>query len=271
MKSILKFILFSNFWVGFNMFVLSFGLYRFFNVENGLNWSILNGVATVIAYLFHRIIRVNALKEFKNERISWIQKNNLTIKCFIAIGILFYAYLFTTLVQLNYSLILPFLATIISFLYVYPIGYKNLGLRNIPQLKAHLISGTWIMILFFPVFNSTLVVENKVIIGLMLALYCAVFVQIIPFDSRDIKYDDLRIKTLPQQLGLKKVILLGLILSFAIFSYLGSTYQLNLVLIGYFFTVIVGLFKAKNSPNSLVSEFIWELPLALLGLYFFLL
>lgn len=111
-------------------------------------------------------------------------------------------------------------AVIISFLYVFRMKGKNL--RDVPNLKIHLIAFSWVSILIlFPFLSRFYLPESFVrpFIALILGHYCYVIAVTIPFDIRDLKYDKAHQKTIPQRIGVHgaKLVSIGLLLITAIF------------------------------------------------------
>ncbi len=104
----------------------------------------------------------------------------------------------------------------------YSIPFTNKGLRWIPLLKIGLIGFIWACVLFIlPLFNTEnswqLIQTN---IFLFFGLFLFVLGITIPFDIRDLKWDNKNLKTIPQVFGLKKSKILSvvsLLLSFLFF------------------------------------------------------
>jgi 4-hydroxybenzoate polyprenyltransferase len=111
-------------------------------------------------------------------------------------------------------------AILISFLYIFRLKGKNL--RDIPNLKIHLIAFSWVFVLIlFPFLVRFYVTEDFIrpFIALILGHYFYVVAVTIPFDIRDLKYDKEKQKTIPQRAGVNgaKMIAIGLLLVSAIF------------------------------------------------------
>lgn len=93
-------------------------------------------------------------------------------------------------------------------------------MRQIPHLKIHLISITWVVVVFlFPMINEAAVnldLNTLFIIGG--AHYLYVIAVAIPFDIRDLKYDTPEQKTIPQVIGVRasKIVSMSLLGMFAL-------------------------------------------------------
>lgn len=116
-------------------------------------------------------------------------------------------------------------AVIISFLYIFRLKGRNL--RDVPNLKIHLIAFAWVSILILFPFISRFYIPVTFIkptIALILGHYAYVVAVTIPFDIRDLKYDKKEQKTIPQRAGEHgaKLIAIGLLL-FSIVFLVGLT------------------------------------------------
>ena len=105
-------------------------------------------------------------------------------------------------------------SALISTLYVLKIRGKNM--RQIPHLKIHLISISWVaVVIVFPSINES---KYEALIGSAIAHYLYVLAVTIPFDIRDLKYDMPEQRTIPQVVGVNasKLISIVLLLCFAV-------------------------------------------------------
>lgn len=86
-----------------------------------------------------------------------------------------------------------------GFFYVVRIGEKNL--RSIPFLKIHVISLSWALLLIvFPIVNEEVSISILPVLG---AHYLYVLAVTIPFDIRDLQYDEKHYRTIPQVIGVQ--------------------------------------------------------------------
>lgn len=112
-------------------------------------------------------------------------------------------------------------AGFIAFFYVVNI-FHGRNLRDVPHMKIHLIAITWsIVLILFPMINEG-ITDNITLY--LLAHYAYVLAITIPFDIRDLKYDEATKRTIPQILGVQgakflALVLLGLCLSLLIYAH----------------------------------------------------
>ncbi len=124
---------------------------------------------------------------------------------------------------------------VISLLYVYK--FKDKSLRDIPHLKIHLIAIIWVVAIgIFELLNEqNFKFENWLFV---LAHYFYIIAVTIPFDIRDLKYDDSNQRTIPQVFGIKKAKIIS-VLFLIIYFLTAINQQQNLIKNTPFISVIV--------------------------------
>lgn len=224
--------------------------------------------STLLSYNNIRLFRVRTISTWF---VSWLASNKTYL---ISISVVSFFISFYLLFKLNLNAVLiliPF--GFLTFLYVLPpFISKKIALRKLPVFKIIIIALSWagITVLFplaqYGIFNSE-------VMWLFLRQFLFVIVLTLPFDIRDVLYDDTAIKTLPRWLGIKKAKVLGYLLmgGFIVITF----FTLNISLKQYFIdilialTLMVFLFKATTKQNKYYSAFwIESLPIAWLVLYF---
>lgn len=96
-----------------------------------------------------------------------------------------------------------------TFFYAVPfVRHKNL--RNFSSLKIFIVAFVWAGVtVIVPFISSETVVSADVLLTFFQRILIVVAL-ILPFEIRDVPYDSLNLKTLPQQLGVRNTKLLGL-------------------------------------------------------------
>ena len=105
----------------------------------------------------------------------------------------------------TFYLLIP--ASIISLSYpikIIPLGNQKVSLRELPRAKIFLIALVWSIVSV-----ALITLENESFYSLdtlllFISRFSFVLAITIPFDIRDLKYDDLSLKTIPQIYGEKK-------------------------------------------------------------------
>jgi hypothetical protein len=106
-------------------------------------------------------------------------------------------------------LLIPFaLATIF---YSIPIYRTQTNLRGVTTLKLFLIAFTWAGVtVLIPLLQQEISFEQEVWI-IFLQRFLFILAITIPFDLRDLNYDRIELKTLPQIIGTKKSKIVGIV------------------------------------------------------------
>lgn len=268
MRPTLSILIYTNSWVALCVTSLVYGIGTHFHLRHLELFALWSFTGTISAYQLHRLFRLRQLKHSvrSNRRLLWMQNTySFQITWFILnfIGCLI-CMLYISLTK-EVIFLIGLNALIVS-LYALPVPLIGNGIRNIPLAKNILISLSWVLIILVP-FTS----ENRldsILWEIPTLVFIAVFAQIIPFDSRDIPHDRKLLFTIPQLIGAPKAKYVGFIL-------LVIALTLQTSLLGFHwllpFTLIcgaVGHFISFKVGYQLRLEFMWELPLGLMGLWF---
>jgi hypothetical protein len=268
MRPALSILIYTNSWVALCVTSLVYGIGSYFRLDHLELFALWSFTGTVSAYQLHRLFRLRQLNYTvrSNRRLLWMQNTySFQIAWFIL-------NLLTCLACMLYIpitkefLVLTGLNAIIVALYALPLPIIGNGIRHIPFAKNILISISWVLIILTP-FASDKHLERT---GweMPLLAFIAVFAQIIPFDSRDLPHDPKSLATIPQLIGAQKARYAGfalLILALGIQTGLLGFHWLLLFTV---FCGAVGHLIPFMVGYQLRLEFMWELPLGLMGLWF---
>ena len=229
--------------------------------------------ATYFIYNFQRLVRMNQ-KEIDEAnigfRMSWVYKNKqpiiftIVFAAIILVVSLFYLNIKTIVVLA----IMGFFSVIYVVRFI-PYNNKWLALRDIPFLKIFVIAFVWTLVTgLLPLISSKDVNQiNLQHILFLIKQFLFVVAITIPFDIRDMKYDvEKGIKTFPLVVGVKKIIILGILLLFgfiAIASYeflifQNITMSLWIAEIITILLVMLLLLLSKKQQSELFYSFIIE-------------
>lgn len=260
---LLNWLLYSNAWVASCFGFLLYGFLTRNHVEQALLYTFWGFSGTISAYQLHRLLRIRKLASTENPRLSWMQRNQHFQWLWFLLHWTIFAILGLRFSWNKESIGILAVLLVITGLYALPLRNSH-GIRSIPFLKNIWIAGSWSGFLFIPFAQFDMqipVVELALIFG-------AVYIQIIPFDLRDIEHDHLALRTIPQLLGRKNSVYFycALILVISLFFML-SGYSIVLVLT-YFFVGVLSVVKQPKISQLEWYEVLWELPLLILGLIF---
>ena len=192
LKSKAQFFVYSNIWVSFCVLGLALSSEILLQTSNT---HLLQFVffSTLFIYNFHRLVRV--YKGHCHVRKAWLQKNKKSVFFLMLCSLAVSLYKF-----IDFRLITQ---TVIFLLAVISVSYP-FGLRKIPFFKIVIISFAWSISTML-----LLVVENDVVISIneilhLVVRFLFVFAITIPFDIRDLHYDNKNVVTLPLFFGVGK-------------------------------------------------------------------
>ncbi|GAA3616672.1 hypothetical protein GCM10022396_38710 [Flavivirga amylovorans] len=107
---------------------------------------------------------------------------------------------------------------VITFLYAIPFLPKRFfldkqhNLRSIGGLKIYLIALIWAGVtVLLPLINNYYYIDTDVILT-TIQRYLFIIVLMLPFEIRDLRYDSLKLSTIPQKIGIKLTKIIGSIL-----------------------------------------------------------
>ena len=103
-------------------------------------------------------------------------------------------------------------ALFLTVLYTIPFIPKKSNMRNWSGIKIYLVAVAWVAVtVWLPVINAHYPIDILVVLK-SLQRFILVFVLMLIFEIVDLQFDDLYLKTIPQQLGEKKTKFLAYIL-----------------------------------------------------------
>ena len=257
-ENFFNFYIFSNIHVAIAAFCLTKITLLEYGIEDHL-LPIFVFFSTIVAYNFIRLYRISKVQHWLNHFLKKNKKAVLGLTM-ISIFILIYQSFFLQLKTL--FALLPF--GLFSLFYVVPISKKNdspIALRSISFLKLFLIAFSWAGVtVLVPFINYNIELHSKEII-IFIQRFIFLLAITIPFDIRDMDFDNIKLKTLPQYIGIQKSKVVGL---FLLMLFLGleifknpieRNFRINFIvaLLSLFF-----LMKATQSQNKYYSAFFVE-------------
>ena len=169
--------------------------------------------------------------------------------------------------QISWSTLIyavPF--SLLTFFYAVPFlsGFKK-NLRQISFLKVIVVAAVWAgFTVLIPLVDANETINLNSIL-FILQRFLLIVVLILPFDIRDLKYDDISLKTIPQKIGVEQTKRFGIALMIfcLILEYLADTPSaLQTSFMIFFFLLIISLMRAKiNQPKYYSSFFVESLPI----------
>ena len=160
----------------------------------------------------------------------------------------------------------------VTFLYAIPLIPKDFymdtqkNLRNVSGLKIYIIAIVWATVtVFLPlVANNVAFNADSVLDFFQIGLL--VVVLMLPFEIRDLKYDSLKLATVPQKIGVKQTKILGFVLLMAFFfmEFFKDTVSTEVIISSALISVILFLlllFARKDQGNYYSTFWVEGLPI----------
>ncbi|MFD0796622.1 hypothetical protein ACFQZJ_04065 [Maribacter chungangensis] len=238
------------------------------SVNEHLSWFLFFG--TMVCYNFVKY----GVEAKKYVLVANRYHKNIQFFSFIAVGFMFYhAYFLTRSVWIG-ILVLAF----VSGLYAVPVLPKAKNLRSWGGFKIFIVALVWMgATVLLPVLSAghPFSWDVKVI---AFQRFVFVLILLIPFEIRDLTYDDPELKTLPQRYGVANTKVFG---SFMVLVFFFTTFlkddlsTVDVVSKGLLFLLLGGLMYATKRNQSLYFSSFWVelIPIAwymvLVGLHWF--
>ena len=228
--------------------------------------------ATITGYNF---VKYFGLAKFHHRRLAtWLKLIQVfSLGCFIILCFCVY--------QLNSkTLVYIFGAGVITFLYAIPFLPKRLlidkkeNLRGIGGLKIYVIALVWVGVtVFIPLINNNFQISFDVIIT-ALQRFVFIIVLMFPFEIRDMRFDSLKLSTIPQQIGINKTKAIGMLLlvMFFFLEFLKDDITISRIIMSLiisFITLLFVFFSQENSSKYYSSFWVEGIPILWLLLMLF--
>jgi len=250
-KKIFDFYIKSSLHVAFSVFALVHMTGFLFDINFIENCAYFAFFGTIVGYNF---VKYDALARTQKVNMS----TNLKVIAFLSfVSLLATGYFFFKLEIITKFLGIIFL--MLTLLYTLPFFPNTQNARNWAGVKIYIVTLCWVGVtLGLPIINAGLPIDNYV---LLVAFQRSVFifVLVLIFEIIDLPYDDPHLKTVPQQIGVKKTKLIGVVLMiiFFLLEFLDSNFNYDILFLklGIAITVSVFLLFAHEKKSKYYSTF----------------
>lgn len=208
-KQFFDFYLNSSVHVALAVYAMSFITLKRFNILYDENILYFIFYATITAYNF---VKYFGIAKFHHRSLTQ------SLKAIQIFSFICFAFLCYYALQLPFKSLIYILAFgVITFLYAFPFIPKDFyldnqqNLRDVSGIKVYIIAFVWTGVtVFLPLINNEFTFNADVFITAF-QYFIFVIVLMLPFEIRDLKYDSLKLATIPQKIGGKLTKLFGLI------------------------------------------------------------
>ncbi|WP_336065228.1 hypothetical protein [Mesoflavibacter sp. CH_XMU1404-2] len=263
-KQLLGFYINSSIHVALSVYALSWITLLIFDLPYDENILYFNFYATITGYNF---VKYFGIAKWHHRSLARWLKVIQVFSFFSFMLMVFYAFK----LEAKVLFILAGLG-VVTFLYAIPFLPKRMyldeqqNLRQISGLKVHIIAAVWAFTtVVLPILNNYHELTTKVWIT-VLQNFVFVLALMIPFEIRDLKFDSIKLATIPQQIGVKKTKILGVLL---LLIFLGLnffkeeiiTHFLYKEVIMTFILMLFVLFSSKKRNKYYTSFWVEALPI----------
>lgn len=211
-------------------------------------------LATVISYNFIRLVRLETIKSWMS---VWLQENRVYILFLCGICTVLLLGLLAQLRLESIFVLVPFF--MLTFFYSIPVFFTKRSLRFTPGIKLFVIAISWAGVtVIFPLVETRQPLDIELFLLFIQRIFIAMALTI-PFDIRDLSYDNADLKTLPQLLGEKKSKYLGglFVLFFIVLEGYFCQFNIQLIfpelIIACF--LLIGLYLSNRNQNKWFTSF----------------
>lgn len=209
---------------------------------------------------FGTIVGYNFVKYDALARAKKIQMRNelkaialFSFCCFILVG-----YYFFQLQRVTQIVAVVFLS--ITLLYTFPFFPTKRNARNWAGVKIYIVALCWVGVtLGLPILNAEIPITADFYLK-CLQRFILIFVLVLVFEIIDLANDDPHLKTVPQQIGVRRTKLLGLLLllPFYFLEFLKSNFDKNQLVVNLLLVIMISLFLIfANDKRSKYYTSFW--------------
>ncbi len=264
LKNVFDFYLNSSIHVALSVYALTWITLMEYQIDYDESILYFNFFATITGYNF---VKFFGLAKFHHRSLAnWLKVIQVfSLICFLALCYYVFQLQIKTLLWIGAFGLVTFLYAI-PFLPKHIIMDKQQNLRSISGLKIYVIALVWSGVtVFLPLLNNDFDIDANVVVtavqrGLL------VIVLMLPFEIRDMKYDSLKLATIPQQIGIKKTKVMGVVLLMVFFflEYFKDeirSYNLLALLIITAITLLFVVFSRENQGKYYSAFWVEGIPI----------
>lgn len=151
---------------------------------------------------------------------------------------------------------------LLTFFYAMPFIPKSKiinNLRSIEGLKVYVIALVWACVtVILPHINNNHIINSDIILT-SLQRFIFIIVLMFPFEIRDLRYDSIKLATIPQRMGVKKTKIVGICLLVLFFSidFIKLEFDKSRLIAIALISILTGLFllNSKKEQGKYYSSF----------------
>ena len=247
-RKFIELIIYGNIWISLGAVALTLNTFLVMDWSVNSDFLLLVFFATTLSYCFQRIVRHKSGALINSARHQWVYSQKKFLYALIIISFCISGSLFFIL--FSFYELLYFSPLIIIALF-YAVKMFSKSLRDIPFIKIILIAFSWAAVtVLIPAYINEEFSANDTW-SLFILNFIYIFALVIPFDIRDLNFDEPEKKTIPQLIGMKAAkhtaIILLIICGLLSFALLKET----VFLVPVYLVSIIVLFQIDDKRKEL--------------------
>jgi len=258
LKQLFNFYLNSSVHVALSVVSLTFITIEEFRVATDYTVLFFVFFASITGYNFVKFFGI--AKWHYRSLANWLR----VIQVFSFFSFLFMCYY---MLQLEFRVLLYLsVFAVITFLYAIPILPKrfyldsNHNLRDISGLKVYIIGMVWAGVtVILPLLNNDITINADVILT-TIQRFAFVIALMLPFEIRDLAFDNIKLATIPQKIGVKQTKIMGLFL-LMLFLFLeffkNEVVAVNFIVLTVITLISAGFILFSKTNNSAYYSAFW--------------
>lgn len=264
LKSVFSFYIYSSIHVA--LAVVSMTYVSLIEFRLPTDWSLLFFVffSTITGYNF---VKFYGIAKFHHRSLaSWLRIIQVfSLMCFLLMIYFATQLEFKTLFYIS-------IFAVVTFLYAIPFLPNRFfldrkkNLRNIGGLKVYVIALVWAGVtVLLPILDNNVPFDMDVWITAM-QRFALVMMLMLPFEIRDLRYDSLKLATIPQKIGVRNTKIMGLVLSilFLLLEFFKDELSSKIIVLTFavtFITLLFILFSNKTRSDYYSAFWVESVPI----------
>lgn len=257
LKQLFDFYINSSIHVALSCYALVQLTFHMFHLDQDKSMALFVFFGTIVGYNF---VKYDALVRVKKIQM---RKQLKIITVFSFFSLLLVGYYFFQLKKITQIVSIAILA--LTLLYTLPFFPNKKNARNWAGVKIYIVSFCWVgATLVLPLINAEIPITTDFFIKCV-QRFILVFVLILIFEIIDLANDDPHLQTVPQQIGVKRTKILGvlLLLPFYFLEFLKSNFDKNQLIVN--LVMVLGLslfilFANEKRPKYYTSFWVEAVP-----------
>ncbi len=215
----------------------------------------------LMGFIFFSVIVCYNFIKYGVEAYKYLIVSNAYHKVIQMFSFVCFAFAVYFLLQLNRDIwIATAILGVLSALYAVPLLPSANNLRNLAGLKIYIVAFVWAgFSVLLPVLDAKMTLDWDFVVTFIQRMLL-VLILILPFEIRDLQWDDKSLRTLPQVLGIKNTTRLGigLILIFFLMTFLKDEIHQNEILLRLILsTALIFVLISKKRMQSKYFVMFW--------------